>query len=561
LKRIILLFAGGLSALSIIITAIMIHFAAYWKFTDRLKKEAAIDLEYARTGVELAGIEYLHSLTPHPHRLTLIDTDGTVLFDNSKDLREMENHLERPEVQEAIASGEGEGMRYSGTGKEQTWYHSARLKNGKILRIAVTTHTALASALNMIPISICIIIAVFILNIIIATFITKRIVLPVNRINPEKPEENEVYEEFSPLLRRLKEQQDVITSQMEAMRNRQMEFQAITDNMREGLLLLDREGAVLSFNKSAHALLGSNYDKHHKNNNPPFHIFTLYREDSFKKAVEEAIAGHSAEAVIKVKKHLIRLMANPVPDSDKSSGEILGAVLLLLDVTEKKERENLRREFSANVSHELKTPLTSISGYSEIIASGLAKPGDCRKFGAQIYEETQRLITLINNILQLSHLDEGGGAGLQFEKVSVRKIADAAINRIIDRARERNISISLSGDNGEIKGVPGVLEEIIFNLLENSVKYNYDGGKITILIRKSEKELSLSVADSGIGIPEEEQERIFERFYRADKSRGKTPGTGLGLSIVKRGALLHNAKIKLESKEKAGTTITVFFPL
>jgi two-component system phosphate regulon sensor histidine kinase PhoR len=561
LKRIILLFTGVLSALSIIITAIMIHFAVYWKFTDWLKEETILDLEYARTGVELTGMEYLRSLAPHPHRLTLIDTDGTVLFDNFEDIREMEKHLERPEVQEAIASGEGERIRYSATMEEQTWYHSVRLENGKILRIAVTTHTALASAVSMIPISICIITAVFILNTIIATFITKKIVLPVNRINLEKPEDNEVYEEFSPLLRRLKEQQDVIAVQMEATRNRQAEFQAITDNMREGLLLLDREGAVLSFNKSAAVLLGSNYDTYHKKNNPPFHIFTFYREDSFRKAVEEAIAGHSAETVIKVKKRRIHLMANPVPDSGKSSGEILGAVLLLLDVTEKEERENLRREFSANVSHELKTPLTSISGYSEIIASGLAKPGDCRKFGAQIYEEAKRLITLINNILQLSRLDEGGGAGLQFEKVSVREIVDAAINRILDQARERGISVSFDGEDGEIKGVPGVLEEIIFNLLENSVKYNYDGGKITIQIRKSKRELSLSVADSGIGIPGEEQERIFERFYRVDKSRGKTPGTGLGLSIVKHGALLHKAKIKLESKEKAGTTITVIFPL
>jgi two-component system phosphate regulon sensor histidine kinase PhoR len=403
---------------------------------------------------------------------------------------------------------------------------------------------------------------VFSVSLIAASKITKRIVSPINKLNLEYPENNIIYEELSPLLYRIKKQNDTIADKMKELEKRQLEFQAITSNMDEGLLILDREGRILSENKSALNLLGVHSSQQNQNLN----VLHLRRDEPFRKAIESCLAGNASETLLETGDRHIRLLANPVRENDPSANPIQGAVIMLLDITEIMDREKLRREFSANVSHELKTPLTVISGYGEIISNGLAKPEDCQGFGAQIYKEAQRLLDLINDIMELSRLDEGE-TSLKWEKTDLLNIVRIGIERINPAAKMKNIKVGIEGERVEIEGVPKVLEEMIFNLLDNGVKYNKENGSVIVktTIENShtfpqEKTAILSVTDTGIGIPPDEQERIFERFYRGDKSRNSAGGTGLGLSIVKHGALLHKAKIALESNEE-GTTITLRFPM
>jgi two-component system phosphate regulon sensor histidine kinase PhoR len=412
----------------------------------------------------------------------------------------------------------------------------------------------LSSTLALAPLTFAIVLAVFLCALFTASRITGRIVKPINRINFEKPEDNFIYDEFSPLLFRIKEQNNQIKKQMAELQKNQLEFQAITDNMREGLLLLDREGHILSCNQSALKLLRRPPAEHQN-------ALVLRRDEPFRLALEKALGGVPAETLLSVEASRLRLMASPVMEA----GTVQGAVLLLLDVTEQEDREKLRREFSANVSHELKTPLTVISGYAEILSNGIAKAEDAPDFGAKIYKEARRLVTLINDIMQLSRLDEGntllvGSSGLKRESLSLLSLVREAVERVTPAALARNIGIVVVGEDTAISGFPQVLRELIFNLLDNGIKYNRENGEVRVSLKKDELEIRLCVADSGIGIPLAEQERVFERFYRIDKSRdGKTGGTGLGLSIVKHGAQLHGAKIEVESDGVSGTRISLVF--
>jgi two-component system phosphate regulon sensor histidine kinase PhoR len=547
-KRIIFIATGLLSGLSIILTAVLIHFAVYWGFSRQMKHEAAIELEYVRAGVEAAGEELLETFAGGP-RLTLIAADGTVLFDNEMDVVNMENHSDRQEVQSAAAGNLGESIRFSSSLGKRVYYRAVKLTNGKILRIAVSMDSILTSAMTLVPLTLAIAAAVFIFALFMVSAVTRRIVKPLNNLNLEKPENNIVYEEFSPLLSRIREQKDQIERQIAKLRKKQIEFQAITDNMREGLLVLDREGYILSCNNSAIKLLRLSSAIENRN------VLVLRRDKPFRLALEKTLNGIPSETVLSVEDSHLRLMANPVTDG----GNIQGAVLLLLDVTEQEDREKLRREFSANVSHELKTPLTVISGYAEIFSSGFFKPEEAADFGAKIYREAQRLLGLINDIMLLSRLDEGGMEP-EREEAGLLSLASGTAERIRPAALARNIRIILEGEDLTISVIPHVMREVLFNLLDNAVKYNRENGEVRVSVTKNENEIRLSVADTGIGIPPAEQERVFERFYRLDKSRnGKTGGTGLGLSIVKHGAKLHGAGIEVESDGISGTKISLVF--
>ncbi|MDR1573753.1 MAG: PAS domain-containing protein [Clostridiales Family XIII bacterium] len=551
MKRSILIFACALTGFSIILTALLIHLAAYWGFSERIKREAVLELGYLRAAVELSGPEYLEALRPGATdpRISLIAADGTVLYDSAGMAAEMENHADRPEVKAALAEGSGESTRFSETIRKQTYYHAIRLNDGSVLRTAGTTDSVFASLGWMILLTLAIIAAVFCAAAWMSSRAAQRIVAPLSRLNLDLPEDDAAYMELSPLLAGIKRQNDRIAEQLAEMRKKQLEFSAVSESMREGLIVLDGEARVVSCNRSALNLLHTHFTGAEN-------VLKLRRDEPFRRVVEQALKGEPSETMLSADGRHIQLIANPIADG----GELHGAVLMLLDVTEREDREKLRREFSANVSHELKTPLTAISGYAEILSNGVAGEEDTPRFARIIYAEAQRLIALTNDILMLSNLDEGGQELLK-ERIDLRTCAEETARRFGDAAGKRNVSVLFDGENAEIVGIRRVLDEMLSNLLDNAVKYSADGGTVRVSVKNTPDGILLSVADTGIGIPREEQERVFERFYRAEKSRNKAAGgTGLGLSIVKHGALLHEAKIELQSEEQKGTRISLLFP-
>ncbi|MDR1900001.1 MAG: PAS domain-containing protein, partial [Treponema sp.] len=554
MRRKILLFGCAMAGFSIVLTAVFIQFVLYWDYTQTMKQQMITEAEYIGAGLDLSGSPYLEFLARRPRRpglpstrVTLIDPDGQVLFDTDAGAEGMENHLSRQEIQDAIHTGAGEGTRYSETIGKRTYYYALKLKDGGVLRTARTTESVFISLLRPILISALIALIIFIAAADISSRVTGALVSSINRLNLDDPENNVTYEELTPLLVRMKKQNDMIASQLSEHRKKQLEFTAITDNMREGLIILDHEAQILSCNRSALRLLDV-----HLENIENQHVLVIRRDGSFRQAVEKAMSGLRAETLLSSGTRRLQVFANPVMDDQA----ITGAVLLILDVTEREDREKLRREFSANVSHELKTPLMAISGYAEIMAGGLAKPEDMRHFSQNIYTEAQRLIALIADILMLSKLDEKNEP-LPMEEIDLLSLTRGILERIAAAAAELGLEVSLDGEAAVIRGIRQLLEEMIYNLLDNAVKYNRAGGTIRVSIGKTGKETALSVSDTGIGIAPAEQERIFERFYRVDKSRGKAAGgTGLGLSIVKHGAALHHARIEVQSDGKSGTRFT-----
>jgi two-component system phosphate regulon sensor histidine kinase PhoR len=546
-----------MAGVSILLTALCIYFVLYFDYSQMMKRSVVAESEYIRAAVETSGTGFLQSLDREhalPTRITLIAADGRVLFDTGAE--NLENHLSRAEIQSALNTGVGEGTRFSKTMEKQTYYYAVKLKDGTVLRAARTTDSVLISLIRIIFITLGIALVIFLVMLKIGSRITETLVRSIIHLDLDHPENNVTYDELAPLLSRMKKQNDVITAQIVEQRKKQLEFTAITDNMREGLIVLDGEGKILSCNKSALDLLDI-----HPENIENKNVLVIRREESFRRTVKTAISGAAAETLLSTPAGYLQVFANPVTDSSA----VLGAVLVILDVTEREDREKLRREFSANVSHELKTPLTSISGCAEIMAGGLVKPEDMRSFAEKIYGETQRLIALIADILLLSRLDEGEknispGSNPEKEEIDLLPFTQHILDRIGPAAADRSLSVTLEGGSAKITGVPHILDEMIFNLLDNAVKYNKPGGSITVGIKKTETETLLSVADTGIGVSPAEQKRIFERFYRVDKSRSKNVGgTGLGLSIVKHGALRHNAKIEVESALNAGARFTLRF--
>ncbi|MDR2553021.1 MAG: PAS domain-containing protein [Treponema sp.] len=568
MKRTILIFACALSGISIAVTAALIHLAVFRTFSRSVQAGAAEAAFYIGAALESGGLRYLETLPAGRRlalRITLVDPAGRVLYDTAAPAETLENHGSRPEIAEAMKNGTGKSLRFSETLRKQTSYYAVRLPvsggapgeagnplpmAGSVLRVSYTTDSIFVMVLNMAGVTLLIAAAVFAAAAIAGSRVTEKLIEPINRIDPDHPGNSGIYEELSPLILRIKRQNEAIGAQMREMRRRQLEFAAITDNMKEGLIVLDQEARILSCNRSARGLLDIHLEHVESQN-----VLAVRRDEAFRGVLEKALGGTAAEAVFSAGERHLRLFANPVQE-----GNILqGLVLVILDVTEQEARDRLRREFTANVSHELKTPLMAILGYAEIMAGGLAQTEDMPRFAGNIYRETQRLIRLTGDIMSLSELDEGG-VNLSREQVDLFALAETVLQRIRGAASERNLSVSLEGEGTVIQGVRQVLDEVMFNLLDNAVKYNTEGGSIRVLVEKREGAAVFSVFDTGAGIAADEQDRIFERFYRVDKSRSKTvEGTGLGLSIVKHGAALHGAGLELQSGE-GGSRFTLRFP-
>lgn len=529
-------------------TLILVAFVGDYN-SDQTKEAMHADAVYIAKAMETEGISYLEQLPKQSQRITWIDADGTVLFDSYADVSQMENHGEREEVVEALKTGRGESTRYSTTLAEKTENYAIKLSDGTILRLSVTSLSALSIFLSMTQLLALVLVIALILAGFLASKTSKSIVKPLENVDLEHPEQAEIYDEMAPFLRRIAVQNKLISKQMQDRQRRQREFETITENMQEGLLVLDAKGEVLSCNKGARRLLGVDHVPEKEN------VFALNRTEGFRRCITAALAGNHEEVTMESDSRSYQLLANPVTED----GLVAGVVLLLFDNTEKADREKLRREFTANVSHELKTPLTSISGFAEIMKNGMVKAEDVPRFANNIYDEAQRLISMVQDIIQLSRLDEAQET-MEKTEVNVALIAETVAKRLEGQAAQRNIVFHIETESAVLSGVPHVLEEMIYNLCDNAIRYNKDNGSVTLKVEKHPDDITVTVADTGIGIPYGEQERVFERFYRVSRSRSKEiDGTGLGLSIVKHGALLHQATVKMESEVDKGTTIRLIF--
>ena len=538
-------------AVSVMVLSIALFMGMlYQYFSDQMMTELESETWLVSRGVELEGMDYLNGLHT-TSRVTWVAADGTVLYDNEADASTMENHADREEIREALTSETGTAQRFSSTLSEQTLYVTQRLSDGTVIRLASAQKTVGLLLISMIQPILIILVLSLLLSAVLASRLSKGLIKPILNLDLEHPEECETYDELTPLLSRLKRQNDTIQQQMDLLKQRQTEFAALTDNMSEGFLLLDRQGHVLSHNSGALRLLGVEEPEGEVN------VLVLNREEPFRQAVDEALAGRRSQQLLHLNGRYCRLLANPV----LADGKPAGAVLVLLDVTEQEQREELRREFTANVSHELKTPLTSISGIAEIMQSGMVKPEDVQGFAGDIYQEAQRLIALVEDIIRLSRLDEGAES-LERVPVNLLSLAQDVARRLDSAAQKAGVTLKVMGRSVEIPGVPSVLDEMVYNLCDNAIKYNRSGGTVNVTVAPAaDGAAEISVEDTGIGIPMEDQSRVFERFYRVDKSHSKEiGGTGLGLSIVKHGAALHSAQIHLESPVGKGTSVQLLFP-
>ena len=530
-------------------SAAIILWVLYGYFQSQFLQELRNEAQYIAQGVEIEGQAYLNSLAPSATRITWIDASGRVLYDNQADAAGMENHLDREEVQEALTSSSGVSERYSDTLSEKTIYYAQRLQDGTVLRLATTQRSILVLLLGMLRPILITVLAVLAVSGLLAHRLARRIVEPINALDLEHPFGGTTYEELSPLLRRLEHQNRQIQEQLEELGRQQEEFSSLIDHMSEGILILDQEAKLLSCNKAAMQLLNIPEGALHKN------VLFLNRSEEFRHAADSSLEGRHSEQTIAFGDRIYHLLANPV----WQDGQVSGAVLILLDVTEKESREALRREFTANVSHELKTPLTAISGTAEAIEHGLIQPTDIPHFADNIYQESQRLIRLVEDIIRLSRLEESDFSG-QMQPVDLAGLVRATAERFVPIAQKSGIQIQVETVPCTLEGIPSILEEIIYNLCDNAVKYNRENGTVRVSLQRREGQILLAVQDTGIGIPADQQERIFERFYRVDKSHSKeVGGTGLGLSIVKHGVACHGGKIRLESEPGRGTLIEIQF--
>ena len=522
----------------------------YSNFDGQMRKELSKEAAYLSYGVEQQGVDYLKNIKDKSARITYIDQDGTVLFDNEADVSEMKNHSDRTEFQKAEKYGAGESSRYSDTLSEKTIYYALRLKDGTVLRVSGTQDSVLALVENLIFPLCGLLCLMLILSGIMASAISKRIVKPINELDLEHPEENQIYEELSPLLSKIHRQNREIQNQLELAKQQQQEFSLITENMQEGLIVIDKYTMILSANSSAWNLF--RMDKVRQGES----VYCLDRAEDFRHAIEHVLEGEHEELVLKLNGSDIQLIANPVVRGQKTEG----AVILLVDVTEKLERENLRREFSANVSHELKTPLTSISGFAEIIQGGFVKDEDIPKFAGRIYKESQRLLQLVEDVIQISQLDEEKTPYI-WEPVDVYQVCKNAFDSLKEKAYKMNVHLYICGESMKMEAIRTLLEEAVYNVCDNAIKYNRNDGSVSIFLEQTAQEVQIVVKDTGIGIPREDQDRVFERFYRVDKSHSKEiGGTGLGLSIVKHAVSTLNGSVGLRSEVGSGTEVTLRFP-
>lgn len=585
-------FSSLLAAAAALLLSILLVAGVMYGHLERAQRaELSAAADQIGAGVALGGLDYLSALPASDTRVTWIAADGTVLFDSAADAATLENHADREEVREALLSQAGESARYSATLAETTFYHAQRLPDGTVLRTACTQRSVLLLLLDMAPALLAVLAATAAVAGVLSARAARRIVEPVNAIDLNRPETGAVYAELTPLLRRLQAQQREIAAQVAAVQHGEETLRAITEHMNEGFVALDAEGRVVTVNESAARLLhadraGACGQK----------LIALHRGEALLRAAAEALAGRPARATLEADGRTVAIYADPVfrcgaaegaaaaagtapatagtaaapvtagtasgnpPATAAGPRQLTGAVLFFVDETERAQAEQLRREFSANVSHELRTPLTSISGYAELIAAGLAAPADVPGFAARIRAEAARLLALIEDVMNLSRLDEGAVTEAR-EDVELRALAGEVASRFDAAAAARDVQITVNGCDAHVNGVRRVLDEMLSNLIDNAVKYNVAGGSVAVSVQDAPDGARLTVSDTGIGIPAEHRDKVFERFYRVDKSHSKqTGGTGLGLSIVKHGAALHGATVELESEEGRGTSVTLRFP-
>ena len=507
------------------------------------------ELSLAAAAVEDGGTDYLSRLTADRCRLTWIAADGSVLYDTRTDAESLENHASRAEVSQALATGTGESTRYSSTLMEKTMYYAQRLDDGTVLRISISRATVGMIAVGMIQPLLIVLIVALILSGLLARRLSRRIVDPLNSLDLEHPLDNDAYEELSPLLKRIHRQHVEIQTQLRELREKTDEFTQITGSMREGLILLDEHGSILSINAAAQTLFGADAQCVGRD------FLTIERSHEISAAIQAAVTdGHSevrAERAGRVYQFDISRIT--------SDGKLLGTVILAFDITEQEFAERNRREFTANVSHELKTPLQGIIGSAELIENGMVRPDDLPRFVGHIHAEAARLVTLIDDIIRLSQLDEGDA--MPTEPVDLLAVSQEAAENLHDAAAARSVTVSVTGQSAVIPGVRRLIYEVVYNLCDNAIKYNRGGGRVDVTVAADAGSSSITVADTGIGIAPEHQSRVFERFYRVDKSHSKASGgTGLGLSIVKHAVQYHHGRIELESTPGTGTTIRVMFP-
>ena len=518
-------------------------------FTSLRKSQLKTQLSFASTAVEDEGIEYLKNVESGEYRLTLIDTDGTVLYDTGADAASMENHSDRREFQEAFLSGYGESHRYSRTLTEQTYYFAKKLSDDRVLRISTSQVTIVSLLLGMLQPLLVIAFLAILLSVFLAKRASRNLVKPLNNLDLNDPLSNDVYEELSPLLRHMAQQNKQIALQMDELSRSQNEFNAITSNMSEGLIVLNKDGVVVSLNTAARKIFEAEEDSIGKD------FLTIDRTPEISRAIKETLSGKKQELEYEKDGRNYDLCINQIVEKD----EVIGVLLLAIDNTEKIQAEQNRREFTANVSHELKTPLQSIIGSADLIESGLVKPEDMPRFIGHIKTDAARLVSLVSDIIRLSQLDEN--TEMNWENVDALSVAKEALEMVGPIAESRNISLTIKGEPAPLTSVHKLLYDIIYNLCDNAVKYNKEGGFVKVNVKTAGDKVQVAVSDNGVGIAPADQSRVFERFYRVDKSHSReSGGTGLGLSIVKHAVAYLKGSISLESTLGKGTTITVSFP-
>lgn len=578
------------SMVTLLISYVIIVGILYDYFDNQIKTELKSEAEYIACGIDAVGEEYLTNFNrnvfinqnvdtseAHKNRITWVDKEGNVLFDSDVEEKKMENHKDRDEIQDAIREGEGYAVRYSNTLDEQTVYYAVELRDGSVLRVSSAYNTVFSIVIAMLQPTAFLVFLIIVLSYFMSKSVAKNIVAPINNMDLLYGEMDEEYEELVPLLKRIRKQNILIDQQMDDLRSQQAKFQALTEHMREGFLVLDRNEKILSYNMAAVELLEASREIDYTGQN----IVSFDRNRNVREAVQEALKGVRSQRDLEVGDRIYRILANPIIIEDVVKDEtaarqapkdvsvpeeqVDGVIIIVLDETEKEKREQLRREFTSNVSHELKTPLTSISGVAEIIMNGIVKPEDIPEFAKNIYEEAGRLIDLVNDIIFLSKLDEETVV-YETEEIHLRELAKQVKERLKIPCKNKEVAIHIVGEDVVMEGIPSMIEEVLYNLCDNGIKYNKQGGKVAVTLHSvMEDGISkavITVEDTGIGIPTEEQERIFERFYRVDKSHSKAiGGTGLGLSIVKHVVLLHHGNIRIKSGAGNGTTITVVLPV
>ena len=518
----------------------------YDYFENRIIDELKREEKYIEYAIQQSGENFFGENPVGDARVTLISPDGTVKYDTAADEDTLGNHSDRKEFRDAMQVGSGTSVRYSKTLTEKTVYYAKKLDDGNVLRISTTQYTIITILLGLVHPMIIVLFFALILSLVLSSRVSRSVLKPINNIDPDNPESVDTYDELSPLIRKIVHQKETIQNQLETARQKQEEFQLITENMSEGFLVIDNRTNLLSYNSSALKLLGAD-----ENDGS---VLTLNRTENFREVIEKALDGGRAQSNMTYDERTYNLIANPVLED----GRIIGAVIVIIDVTESEKREVLRREFTANVSHELKTPLTSILGFAELMKDGGTPEDTVKDFSASIYDEAKRLITLVSDIIKISELDEKDDFAR--ENVDLSALADEVAERLKPSAEKKNVTFKLSCESAEVFGVRQILDEMVYNLCDNAVKYNKDGGTVTVTVKKENGKAMLSVADTGIGIPPSCRDRVFERFFRVDKGRSKAEGgTGLGLSIVKHGAQYHGAEISLESETGKGTVITITF--